>query len=485
MTGSEMFTCACFFQYLGQIAKTSGVSTVSLNEDINNIVLSTTPMPWENMFHKMDAGHRTESATSTPITASATSNSIAFPPAPTTTPGDFNVSGNIASELIDTQILPPDFNVDGLLAVAPEMWGLAMTLPYISLANNSIWRPKHERKVQNCSVQGTISLFQGFFSIENTRESASDETMIIEFFTEDGYLELRADNVAAHIELESSIESSIELAAVEIPLPSVGLPGFMIPGIATVGPMLMPIIEIGAQFSAQIDFTYGFDLMIPNNSTIIINMAELANSTETGFRDASLAPLPFQASVPSLTVTLSVGFLPRLLLGISIGSASVVSFSAGAGAIFGLPKLETRISQVADVNERCEALNTTAADDDDDDNDDAFDFLTLIEPSVVLDVELIAEADIDVGVTIDINATYPLLSTAFPLPTACLSYDADAESYAPAAIADARSYAPAAIDATVEEGDGGQGSGGMRLGVGRLKMLVSLLVGVMAVFVGM
>ncbi len=64
--------------------------------------------------------------------------------------------------------------------------------------------------------------------MENTNESASDENMIIEFFTEDGYLELRADNFAAHIELESSVEPSAGLAAVEIPLPAIGLPGFTV-----------------------------------------------------------------------------------------------------------------------------------------------------------------------------------------------------------------------------------------------------------------
>ncbi len=139
------------------------------------------------------------------------------------------------------------------------------------------------------------------------------------------------------------------------------------------------------------------------------------------------------------------------------------------GAIFGLPKLETKISQVVDVNERCEAVNTTAAGDDD---DGIFDSLTLIEPSVVLDVELIAEVDISAGRKIDINIQYPLLNRTFPLPTACLSYDADA-----------RSYAPAAIPATVERGDGGEGSGGVRLGLGTSEVLGGLLVGVMAVMV--
>ena len=83
-------------------------------------------------------------------------------------------------------------------------------------------------KCKNCSVQGSLSVFQGFFSMENTIESAEDENMIVEFFTEDGYLELRADDFAAHIELESSVEPSVGLGAVEIPLPSIGLPGFTV-----------------------------------------------------------------------------------------------------------------------------------------------------------------------------------------------------------------------------------------------------------------
>lgn len=130
------------FNASGHVAKTSSVSTVSLNEDINNIVLSTTRMPWENTFHKMDVRfgdsaetfevrrHKdlqarqdtsTESATSPPITASASSNSITFPLAPTTTPESLSVSGNIGSKLIDTQILPPAYNIEGLLPLAPEM----------------------------------------------------------------------------------------------------------------------------------------------------------------------------------------------------------------------------------------------------------------------------------------------------------------------------------------------------------------------------
>lgn len=59
-------------------------------------------------------------------------------------------------------------------------------------------------------------------------DRAEDENMIIEFFKEDGYLEFRADNVAAHIELESTVVPSVGLVGIEIPLPSIGLPGFTV-----------------------------------------------------------------------------------------------------------------------------------------------------------------------------------------------------------------------------------------------------------------
>lgn len=188
-------------------------------------------------------------------------------------------------------------------------------------------------------------------------------------------------------------------------------------------------------------------------------------------RDASLNPLPFQASIPSLALTLSIGFLPRLLLGIDVGSASaqIIGGNAGVGAILGLPKLEAKISQVADVNERCEAVNSTTGGDI---SDDVFDSLTLIEPSVVLDIGLIAEAGISVArQSIQIDAQYPLLNQTFALPTACLRFDDEVGGYAPAVTAAAG-------------GDGGAGSAGVRLGMpGKLKVLGGLLVGVMGVFV--
>lgn len=123
------------------------------------------------------------------------------------------------------------------------------------------------------------------------------------------------------------------------------------------------------------------------------------------------------------------------------------------------------------MNERCESANATSTGDDDDD-DEIFDSLTLIEPSVILDVGLIAEAGVGLagGKPIEFNAEYGLLNKTFELPTACLRFDAESGGYAPA------------VTAAAAAGEG-VGSGGVRLGMVGLKVLAGLLVAVFVVVV--
>jgi hypothetical protein len=322
-------------------------------------------------------------------------------------------------------------------------------------------------------VRGTIGVFQGFFSMANTQEAAEDENMTFEFFTEDGFLELRADDVAAHIELESAITltSPSGLTTFELPLPEIGLPGFTIPGIATVGPIFRPVVSVGFQVSTTFNFTYGFDLAIPNNSRIRMNIAELGNSTETGFSNTSITALPFQApsSLPDPEITISAGFFPRLLLGISVGHRALGA-NAGAGVIFGLPKLEASIVQVPEVDGACgprPAPNSTVAQNDNS--------LTLIEPSVSFELGLIAEGSIGIGGGIQFDAAHRLMNRTFPLEKQCLRFDTEANS-----------FAPAVTEAQTEGGKGGDqdsaGVVGKNLG-GSLRMLVLGLLGVMGAFV--
>lgn len=63
--------------------------------------------------------------------------------------------------------------------------------------------------------------------MDQTNSSQNDTENIDDFF-HNGYLELRVNNFAAHIELESSVQPSTSLTLYKVPLPEIGLPGFRV-----------------------------------------------------------------------------------------------------------------------------------------------------------------------------------------------------------------------------------------------------------------
>ena len=65
--------------------------------------------------------------------------------------------------------------------------------------------------------------------------------------------------------------------------------------------------------------------------------------------------------------------------------------------------------------------------------DEIFDTLTHISASVDVGLGLTAQAEIDAGgYSFGGSEPYSVVATAFALPTACVSFDAGAKSYAPA-----------------------------------------------------
>lgn len=62
----------------------------------------------------------------------------------------------------------------------------------------------------------------------NQKNSSSNDTENIIQFFESGSLELRVNDFAAHIELESSIKPSKSLTLYKVSMPPIGLPGFQV-----------------------------------------------------------------------------------------------------------------------------------------------------------------------------------------------------------------------------------------------------------------
>ena len=252
----------------------------------------------------------------------------------------------------------------------------------------------------------------------------NDTENIISFFKY-GFLKLVANSFSAHIELETIVEPKA-LEGMKIPLPQIGIPGFQIPGVAVVGPIFTPSIELSVELSTQLDFTYGFDVSLPTNSEIWIDIANVTNSSVVGFRDSTITALPLQAGVNDISLTLSAAFRPEILLGISVLNGHG---TAGAAIALNLPRVEAKISQVANVDHLCNPLNSS----NNNLQNDNFTSLTNIVPKAELDLELIAQAEVRAGTfRIDDQAAYTALVKDFALPTACFSYDAAKKTFATA-----------------------------------------------------
>ena len=85
---------------------------------------------------------------------------------------------------------------------------------------------------------------------------------------------------------------------------------------------------------------------------------------------------------------------------------------------------------------------------------DIFDTLTHIDASVDVGLGLTAQAEVDIGdYSFADSAPYSLLETSYALPTACMSFDADARSYGPAA---ATASATGSADGSEGRSDGGK-----------------------------
>ncbi|KAI9710034.1 MAG: hypothetical protein M1828_002222 [Chrysothrix sp. TS-e1954] len=328
--------------------------------------------------------------------SNASTTSIDFPTAPTATPTSTDVhQASIDHSWMDTAILPPNFpGVDDISLHGPGVpHGLTLNC-------------------KDCSIQGVVDLSFANFTVGNIADEAFS-------FVEDGILELTINDFSAHVELESTVEVSARLLTV--PFPDIGIPGLVIPGLASVGPVFRPIMTFGIQLSTQLDFTYGFDLNLPGKASIMLDIRDPSNSNMTGFENAQLSAVPFQSQINDIDLTVSLGFSPQLLLTVS---AFENHGHVNVGAFLDLPRLSTKLSQVDHVDDECNPTNDT-----DSFKDFVNNSLTNIVPSVDLGIGVLAGVKLDVPDVPELDASHTIFSTGYPLPTACLKFDEANKSY--------------------------------------------------------
>ncbi|MCJ1256838.1 hypothetical protein MMC24_004663 [Lignoscripta atroalba] len=328
---------------------------------------------------------------------------IAFPTVPDTSmPAATSVANDISYQITDTRILPSN---ESVLADAE---GLVLP-PGVTL------------QCTNCTIGGTVDFLAGSFSVGNSSSSSNDS--VIDFIL-DGYVEVVTHDLFAHLELDTTWVPAAG-ATFSVTLATLPLHPFSIPDIAVIGVMFSPKLEIGVEISTQLNFSYGFELTVPDGASAMVNLGSPTNSSITGFDKTDINMLPFQASTDGIALTLSTTLVPEILLGYSFLNGIA---AAGAGIFLNLPHLSLEIAQVSGTNDRCEPLaNSTTANHDF--VDELLGNLTHIVPQLEIAGGLIAQMNL--GSNGEQTAWTPL-ATAFTGPTACLAFDSGGSSYVPA-----------------------------------------------------
>lgn len=336
---------------------------------------------------------------------------IAFPtPASTAQATATSIVQNIGMQLLNTQILPSNNTVlaDAQGLVIPS--GLSITCV-------------------NCTTSGSLELLTGSFALGGNNATSNSTDNIVRFI-EHGYAEVVANNLFAHIELSTTWLAAQVGTSFTINLATIPLQPFSIPDIAVVGPLFNPRLVIGVDVGMDIDFSYGFEVAVPNNATALANIGNITSSSLTGFDATTFTLLPFQAAVGNLALNLSATLQPEVLIGFSFLNGIG---NAGAGIFLELPQLALEVAPATGTNDKCEPItNVTLASG----IQQLFGNLTHIVPEVELAGGFIAQASLGPNGFLGgkHQTAYTPLATTFAAPTACLAFDEKASTYVPVSV---------------------------------------------------
>ncbi|KAJ8189188.1 hypothetical protein LV157_004225 [Aspergillus fumigatus] len=325
-------------------------------------------------------------------------------PAPSATSGLTSTSAKELNEhYVDRKIFPPDIPAADMLLPS----GLTVSC-------------------KNCSLEGNIVLDKGSFEISGSDGLIDAVNSTIAFF-DHGSIEVIANGLFAQIELEFDLSASQDLGSFTAQLPAIPLIPFEIPGVLVFGPIVVAEFDMSLSLYQNTGFSYGFNLSVPANSKVELNMDEISNSSITGFDKTTVHALPFQAKAALVSLIASIGFKPRVLLGINTAVGSV---QGGVGAFLELPKVSVNVTQLRNVNEKCESVSNGEGKLTSMLDNIVGDFTNIV-PTVDINLGALANFEVDVPRVFTETAAVQtvLASTSYPLPTACLQFDSESGEY--------------------------------------------------------
>lgn len=380
------------------------VSNVEYVFKSNTAILSVRRIEWSDAYDTMEvkfgmgkydsSALRIHNDLRKRITSSvsvSSSETVSFPSAPSATPTSDTSVHDIGYSV------PAGFNL-GSFATSNDGVGGSLSI-----------------SCSNCSIEGSIEMTQGVFNVSNS----SLDTKKAVNFVENGYFDMVVNGFGAHIEIDTAVAGTFTETYI-MNLMTLALPGFQIPDIAAIGPMWVPAIQGSIGVSKNLNFTYGFDVSAPDNSSIRLNIGNLTESTSSGFSDSSITALPLTATDSSISLTLSLALHSQILLGVNILSGDG---SIAAGAFLDLPALSVTISELTSVDENCNPAQSSSSSAKD---LDYFSSLTNIVPQADIAIGLQAGIQLtvpDLHFVENVGTTATLAGTSMLLPTQCMSFD--------------------------------------------------------------
>ncbi|KAF2014065.1 hypothetical protein BU24DRAFT_425066 [Aaosphaeria arxii CBS 175.79] len=260
---------------------------------------------------------------------------------------------------------------------------------------------------KNCTGKGEMIITTGKLEINLLNMVTGEDNDPIE----SGFVQFDVPNFEMSL-LFSAIPSITFPLGDFIPIPNFLIPGtgFTIPNIATFGAFVDLNVSLEVGLSGGVELGFGFDVKVPT-SAIRLDIAELRNSSITGFTDTEITAKPIQANASDIELGMKVGFRPTLKAGFEIRNA----FNFTAGPYFSLPEFNIAVAQLASsgVGANCEEKGETV-----EDFTKAFQNLTHVEYSL----------DLAAGIQGPQGFEFELTRTPIVAATQCLAYQQEGTS---------------------------------------------------------
>ncbi|KAF2475132.1 uncharacterized protein BDR25DRAFT_310580 [Lindgomyces ingoldianus] len=271
-----------------------------------------------------------------------------------------------------------------------------------------------------CTTTGKLILTQGEFDIANLSELTEQAINANEEmdFIKSGFFQLELNGFEASIGLKASPSASLEFAYDLFQLPVLG---FKIPGFGAAGVLYTPQLIFEVTVSGGIELFFGFDVKVPDHSTIRLDLGQFNKSGITGFDKTTVTALPFNTNASDIQLSMQAGLRQFIPLGVSFLGGDIKLLG---GPYVDLPFINTTITQLA--TDQFDADCKSGQGKTDTKFKNAFKNLTHIESNMGLGVGFEFEAELKL--LPDHAYDFQLWSTAAPLATQCLAFQTGGKS---------------------------------------------------------